>query len=87
MWKGTGLKPITVDINKCSGKPCIGKYRFPLAQLLAELAEDPELTLKDWADDYQLPVQEVCQSLEQLASFLDYDWTQMGNIRDCLIGD
>ena len=61
---------ITIDPEKCSGKPCIRGMRMPVASILAHLGSGMtvEDILRDWPD---LEREDIVQALEYSATAME----------------
>ena len=51
---------IWTDPQRCSGKPCINGTRFPMCQLLAELADERDL--KEISEDFNIDYDKIKQA-------------------------
>jgi uncharacterized protein (DUF433 family) len=69
---------VCIDQEHRGGHPRVGKGRFPVSQVLAELVdgEDDWGTIKALADDYGYPVEEFVAALRWAAQVLDQDFTR-----------
>ncbi len=60
---------IWTDPARMCGKPCIRNTRFPLGQLIAEIAQGA--TTAELVQDFRLSEEAVVGALEDLAQYLD----------------
>ncbi len=63
------IKGIKIDPQIMSGVPVIMNTRFPVAQLLAEMAEGR--TVKEIADDFDLPFGDCINAIDELSIYLN----------------
>lgn len=69
---------IEIDPNRHSGKPVLKGTRFPVAQILAELAEG-DVTLKRVCEDFNQSEDTVRQAMVELSALLDEYMTDERN--------
>lgn len=60
------MPSISIDPERMAGQPCIRGTRFPVEQLLAELA-DGDYTVAGLADDFDLDREVIAAVLNELA--------------------
>ncbi len=66
-------KYIWTDKERCGGKPCIRGTRFPIAQLLREIAD--KMYLDEVVEDFSLPPLDTIGALDELATWLNEQYT------------